>query len=224
MSISKLKFKNMKKIVFLFAAIAALSSCTITKRHYAPGYHVDWKSRNAVKANHDVVAESAQYEIIEPFVQTPTEQILPEVSASSNARTNFEWMNVDGKEVKDDQLAKVSQLPVPSEKVQEEFQTLSLNDEVEETEAQNYSLEPAPEEDINKMALIGFICSVASSLLFFPALPGLIMSIIGYKQIMQGNGTGKGLAIAGIVVGALYTLIILFYIAYFALAIAYGGI
>jgi hypothetical protein len=211
----------MKKIVFLFAAIAALSSCTITKRHYAPGYHVDWKSRNAVKVNHDVVAESAQNEIIEPFVQTPTEQILPEVSASSNARMNFEWMNGDGAEVKGDQLAEVNQLPVPSEQVQEESQTLSLNDEVEETEAQNYSPEPAPEEDINKLALIGFICSVASSFLFFPALPGLILSIIGYKQIMQGNGTGKGLAIAGIVVGALYTLIILIYIAIVAFQVLY---
>jgi hypothetical protein len=103
-------------------------------------------------------------------------------------------------------------LPVPSEQVQDESQTLSLNDEVEETEAQNYSPEPAPEEDINKLALIGFICSVSSLLLVFPALPGLIMSIIGYKQIMQGKGTGKGFAIAGIVVGALYTLIVLLYI------------
>lgn len=216
MSISKLKFKNMKKIIFLFAAIAALSSCTITKRHYAPGYHVDWKPRNTVKVNQDLVDNTVKNETIEPSVQPRTELVLPEVSASTNVSDNFEMMNGDPAEVKDDQLAEVNQLPVPSEQVQDESQTLSLNDEVEEAEAQQYSLEPAPEEDINKMALIGFICSVASSFLFFPALPGLIMSIIGYKQIMQGNGTGKGLAIAGIVVGALYTLIILLYMALFA--------
>lgn len=214
----------MKKVVYLIAAIAALSSCTITKRHYAPGYHVDWKSRNTVKVNQDVVAESAQSEIIEPLVQTPTEQILPEVSASSNESTNFQLMNGDAIEVKVDQSIEVNQLSVSSQYIQEETSAIPLNDRVEEAEAQQFSPESAPEGDINKMALIGFICSVASSFLFFPALPGLIMSIIGYKQIMQGIGTGKGLAIAGIVVGALYTFIILFYIAYFALAYAYGGI
>ena len=34
----------MKKNIFFFAAIVALASCTITKRHYAPGYHVQCKS------------------------------------------------------------------------------------------------------------------------------------------------------------------------------------
>ncbi len=202
--------------MFLFAAVATLSSCTITKRHYAPGYHVDWKSRNAVKVNQDVVAEPAQNEIIEPLVQTRTEQILPEVSASSNVSDNFEMLNGEVSDVQVVQLIEVNQLSASSEQVQVETKTLPLNVQVEETESPLYSPEPAPEDDTNKLALIGFICSVASSFLFFPALPGLIMSIIGYKQIMQGNGTGKGLAIAGIVVGALYTLIILLYMALIA--------
>jgi hypothetical protein len=214
----------MKKIILFFAAIAALSSCTITKRHYAPGYHVDWKSRNAVKVNQDVVAEPAQNEIIVPFAQTPTEQILPEVSASSNARTNFELMNSDVVELKEDQLLTVYPLPTLTEEGSEEPQTLSLNERKEEVATQNYSPEPAPEEDINKMALIGFICSATAPLLFLTAIPGLIISIIGYKQVSQGIGSGKGLAIAGIVLGALYTFVTLIYVAYLIFMIATGGL
>lgn len=214
----------MKKIVFLFAAIAALSSCTITKRHYAPGYHVDWKSRNTVKMNQDVAEEPAQKENVEVIVLNPSEQVYSETSSSSIAMSASGLVYSDVADMKEEQLTEINHLPALTEQGSEEPQTLSLNDGVEEADTQHYSPEPAPEEDINKMALIGFICSVASSFLFFPALPGLIMSIIGYKQIMQGNGTGKGLAIAGIVVGALYTLIILFYIAYFTIAFAYGGI
>lgn len=214
----------MKKIIFFFAAIAALSSCTITKRHYAPGYHVDWKSRNAVKVNQDLVEETAQNEIIEPFAQPATEQVLSELPTSSNSRTNFELINSDVVELNEDQLVAINTLPAESLQIQEESKSLSRNEGKEEVEAQNYSPEPAPEEDINKMALIGFICSAAAPLLFLTAIPGLIISIIGYKQVSQGIGSGKGLAIAGIVLGALYTFVTLIYVAYLIFMIATGGL
>jgi hypothetical protein len=214
----------MKKVVFFFAAIAALSSCTITKRHYAPGYHVDWKSRNSVKVNQDLVEETKQKETIEPFVQLATEQVLSEVSSSSNARTNFELMNSDVVELNEDQLAAVNTLPAPSLQIKEEPKSFSQNEGKVEVKAQNYFPEPAPEEDINKMALIGFICSAAAPLLFLTAIPGLIISIIGYKQVSQGIGSGKGLAIAGIVLGALYTFVTLIYVAYLIFMIATVGL
>ena len=214
----------MKKIIFLFAAVVALTSCSITKRHYAPGYHVDWKSRNAVKVNQDLVEETAQNEIIEPFAQPATEQVLSELPTSSNSRTNFELINSDVVELNEDQLVAINTLPAESLQIQEESKSLSRNEGKEEVEAQNYSPEPAPEEDINKMALIGFICSAAAPLLFLTAIPGLIISIIGYKQVSQGIGSGKGLAIAGIVLGALYTFVTLIYVAYLIFMIATGGL
>ncbi len=49
------------------------------------------------------------------------------------------------------------------------------------------------------MAIAGFVCS------FFIALLGLIFSIVGLCQINKYNGflTGKGLAVAGIVISAI---------------------
>lgn len=81
-----------------------------------------------------------------------------------------------------------------------------------------------PSGNINTLALVGFCLSMGSFILVITALPGLICSIIGLKQIKQGNGEGKGLAIAGIVVGALYSLVIFISLVYFVFLIAYGSI
>lgn len=56
----------------------------------------------------------------------------------------------------------------------------------------------------NKLALAGFIVSMVSLLINFAGLVGLtgaILSGIGLAQVSKGNGKGKGLAIAGLIVG-----------------------
>ncbi len=57
---------------------------------------------------------------------------------------------------------------------------------------------------MNTLALVGFILS------FFISVVGLILSIIGLIQINGANGMqkGKGLAIAGIIIGAIGTVFI----------------
>ena len=52
----------------------------------------------------------------------------------------------------------------------------------------------------NALAIIGFICS------FIFGTVGLILSIISLVQIKQHAQQGKGLAIAGVVIGGLFTL------------------
>lgn len=67
-------------------------------------------------------------------------------------------------------------------------------------------------ESYNMLGLVGFIVSCASMLLNFFGLVGLagtIMSIVGLVQINRDGGKGKGLAIAGICVGGVSTLIFL---------------
>lgn len=69
----------------------------------------------------------------------------------------------------------------------------------------------------NSLAIAGFVCSIMG---FFccgiPALVGLILSIVGYSQIKSRNEGGKGLAVAGIIIGAvLPVLMIVFYVLYF---------
>ena len=61
----------------------------------------------------------------------------------------------------------------------------------------------------NTFALVGFIIS------FFSSIIGLIISVIGYNQIMRNQNTpqeesGKGLAIAGILISAMNIVMFFF--------------
>lgn len=64
--------------------------------------------------------------------------------------------------------------------------------------------QPYAPPKMNTLALVGFILS------FFISIVGLILCIIGLNQINSARGmqTGKGLAIAGIVIGAIGTIFI----------------
>ena len=57
---------------------------------------------------------------------------------------------------------------------------------------------PAPATS-NGMAIAGFVLSLLGI-----SLVGLILSIIGLKKSKELGGAGRGLAIAGIVIGAVY--------------------
>ena len=78
-----------------------------------------------------------------------------------------------------------------------------------------YVVRAAPAvQKTNSLAIAGFVCSIMG---FFccgiPALVGLILSIVGYSQIKSRNEGGKGLAVAGIIIGAvLPVLMIVFYV------------
>jgi hypothetical protein len=69
---------------------------------------------------------------------------------------------------------------------------------------QPYGQPPYVQPKMNTLALVGFILS------FFLSIVGLILCIVGLNQINSANGTqtGKGLAIAGIVIGAIGTVFI----------------
>ena len=64
--------------------------------------------------------------------------------------------------------------------------------------------QPVQQSRSNGMAIAGFICSF-----FFPIL-GLIFSIIGLNKSKTLGGSGKGLAIAGIVISAIGFVISIF--------------
>ena len=63
-----------------------------------------------------------------------------------------------------------------------------------------------PAKQSNGMAIGGFVCSLIGFLLCcggIVSIVGLVLSIIGLNKSKQLNGAGKGLAIAGIIIGAI---------------------
>ncbi len=56
-------------------------------------------------------------------------------------------------------------------------------------------------EATNVLAIIGFIFS------FFIPIVGIVCSIIGYNETIKHNESGRGLALAGIVISAIFMAI-----------------
>ena len=72
----------------------------------------------------------------------------------------------------------------------------------------------------NGMAIAGFVTSLVNAILCCGgiSLISLILSIVGCVNAKKYNGNGKGLAIAGIIISAIFMVIGLIYWLFFGLA------
>ena len=72
----------------------------------------------------------------------------------------------------------------------------------------------APSANYNGLSIAGFSLSCAAIIFNFlfglPGIVGLILSIVGLCQCNKRSEKGRGLAIAGIVIGAVRTLLMIF--------------
>jgi hypothetical protein len=77
----------------------------------------------------------------------------------------------------------------------------------------------------NGLAIASLICSCAG-LFFLPAIPGIVLGFVAHAQIKRSNGAqrGDGLAIAGIIVGFGWLVLLAFGIALGARNTTSGGI
>jgi hypothetical protein len=197
----------MKKIIFLLAAIAALSSCTITKRHYAPGYHVEWKSLRSkeVTVGSNEIDEVTKDQVT---INDPAESI-----AILTSNQNEDVILIDGKIPPAINLQFQRDTTIVDEKEQEDFHQATSE---EKGSPQESAKNPEIDQScyINKMALLGFILTISSLYLIFTFIPGVIFSFIGYKQIKEGKGIGLGLAKTGIAFGFAGVLALLAFVVY----------
>ena len=218
----------MKKSTFLFAAIVALASCTITKRHYAPGYHVQWKNAKATDrqsmpiCNHDFDAQD--FSKIKSSASMES-SVLQELALSQNGYG--EWSFVKSTFFQIEQVNNSVDSPEGfidenqyAPEVQGTFRDLNVPtifaDTITDTSSEdNHEIE---ESKVNRTAIVGVI-------LAYLGLPTLILSAIGIglcfsalDEIKSNGGRGKTLAWFGII-GPI--VIAIAYIVFFALA--YGG-
>lgn len=62
---------------------------------------------------------------------------------------------------------------------------------------------PAPQARTNGLAIAGLICSgLGLHTCGLTAIAGLILSLLALRQIRERGGKGKGVAVAGVVIGA----------------------
>lgn len=80
-------------------------------------------------------------------------------------------------------------------------------------------------QSANGMAVASLVMGIAG--LFFCGITGILGLIFGYiarRQIREGNGSGDGMAIAGIVLGWVWVALLVVASLIFALTFAVGGV
>ncbi len=224
----------MRKILLLFAAIAVLSSCTITKRHYAPGYHVDWKSMNATQnqnrvpltietsnENKSVVANLETVEISTVNHHESIEHAYP-VSHMLDG-TNLEMQDMAGNDI--DPKGFVNQGTKENALEDEEY---PLNSIEILTDTLNDPISTSPDLSsntrVNRKAIWGLILSAIGLPGFVLSGVGVLLCALALDEIKKNGGRGKVLAKIGIAIPATIAAIIVlwFIVLMIALVIEQG--
>jgi hypothetical protein len=195
----------MKKQLYIFgtamvAMVFLLSGCSITKRHYSPGYHVEWHKSGANHLAKEEVSKDFKNGKEEELIVHSHEESkqLQNVISPIEGQVESESMitDVDGFGGEEDPSTERARVENISENASNQF-----NQSTEEkTEDNSGSMEDkavqAPPTENNIFALLGLIFSIVPGL----GLLGLIFSLVGLSQIKKDGGEGKKLAIAGIII------------------------
>ena len=197
----------MRKILLLFAAIAALSSCTITKRHYAPGYHVEWKSLGNNKIeNRNVENQASNLDESDPI---SNDKLVCDLE--TDVELIQQSPNVIGESLNTFDSSQELEESGSVELFISRNQTITRDTIIDDAKPSDYDSKIIHiKSEKNKLALIGFYLSLLGLWLPLTVLPGFICSLMAYKQIKKGKGVGKKDAVAGMLISGIYMFVVAF--------------
>jgi hypothetical protein len=193
--------------LILLAVVVSLASCTIEKRHYRKGYHVEWKGRNEtaelVKSKKQEEFKSEEIVVLEePALIEESDvalsQPLPQTTIIQNEASNVAPVVV---------AKKASNISESKTKVPV-FQSIVKQLPI----AKMAKAKMAAGNDsgwhwgtIVMAIFLGLYIAlwVLVGFGFFLDIPMLIFGIIGWSGSNKNGNSGKGLAIAGTILAAL---------------------
>lgn len=229
--------KGTKYLLFIgIIALIAMSSCTIQKRVYSKGYHIEWNktkhSTNNPKTEKDQLAdqtEKSQPEQIAELEADKNETVDPSnqvesIDLASNDNTPPVTRNRD----------RSSLLINLKEKRIEIENAVKLNIPVKKRTNEEPDPDRDEEEEMSIPALLGLVFGVliyvfSIGSIFIPFgfilvlacfLLSLILSIVGMVETSKGGKAGRGFAIAGLVLSIVYILLLV--LAVVLLFLAFG--
>lgn len=216
------KLTQLLSSVFIMTVI--LSSCSVEKRVYQSGYHIEWR-KNKHNFHGKELVESSSYKVVDSNVENSTVQTFISDTTGSlpsqwTAEANTELASADNSIC----------IPLPQNKFLSSGDFIVLNNryfapfEINESDKKqskkllNTIRQYAKDDDnTNGLAIASFVCGVAWVLFlwFLPLLTiissilGIIFGIISLRQIRksedsheQSSQKGGGLAFAGLICGA----------------------
>jgi hypothetical protein len=182
--------------IVLIHIIFTISSCTLTKRHNQPGYHVEWhfgKNVSTLKPQQFNDETLLSGENVEPYYQ---EYEHPVLIASENSDPGIECFTHSVTEKDANKVLKLSE---------------HRSDSEAQSSSKLLSKKSLPQKHANELVvhwtagaalglgILGFVVP------FFPCIAAIVFGIVALNKINSEPDTyrGRGLAIAGIVLGAL---------------------
>jgi hypothetical protein len=202
--------KTIKQISFIgLTIIFVLNSCTMEKRVYTSGYHVAWKNGKHNSNKHELLHTENEKQIVRNQIVKVGQTVT---ATNSVEKTSARILIEDNITVSADK----QQIIIPKK---EKINLLLSNkvttaDEEKQTEPSFKSefkkgtkmlLADGDAPKTNGLALSGFICSLVGLFLFgfILGVLALIFSAIGLGKINKDTSKwkGKGMAIAGIIIG-----------------------
>jgi hypothetical protein len=197
--------KTAKNLVLLGIVMSAfLSSCTMQKCVYSKGYYVDWFDGKSKKENPKTTDKVSSDELNISCNQLSHEK--KEVAQNEAIVTEKvdESMAVASSEDNEVLIAQKDRSKSPvSESISASDDVSSFRNEFKN--GVGVIMSPPDDQRTNGMALAGFICSLVGLFIFGVVLGvlGIIFSAIGLGKIAKDSSRwkGKGMAIAGLVVG-----------------------
>jgi hypothetical protein len=221
--------KSIKHLLFLaLAIILVMSSCSLEKRIYMSDYHIEWTDADRITSPQMVLNGSSK-KLIEPnqIVEVDKSEITtydinnsPNVIDYKNTISTCEKSIVSPKKKRNSIQSSLKKIKRDEVKKGKDSLKFELKKEIK-----NLISSSEENEEWSNMAIAGFVCSVLGILLLLvPPLAivlsilGIVFSSIGLRQTRNGK-RGRGLAIAGLVIGILPFFLLLVFIALLVVAL-----
>lgn len=217
--------KLIKPSIIILLILLILQACTIEKRAFMPGYHIDWKYSTPISNNHSIKEKTdntftkiekdsiVNQELIlvsenNNDAKNSSEQTinisqrLDQTNSKENLRA-FNSKNIEHKELKINQTN--------SKEIKKELKAKKTIVQKEKSYDDHYG------SDLNIFALISIIAALLSIIFagialisLTVAILGLIFGILGNNEISRGDylyGLNKMFAVIGIVISSIMILV-----------------
>lgn len=217
-------FQTIKKTSLLFLLIVFIvQSCTIEKRAFMPGYHIDWRSNKSIPASKAISEKateiSSKNEIDSLYNdEIKSENVAENLSENQNIYKSKQELSI-ANQVVNKNVKTTATHPVKNKIIH--LTSKKINQKVIKSNRAIIQKNSYDDEeygsDLNIFSLISFIAAILSAALAAVplislglAIGGLVLGILGNNEISRGDylyGLNKTFAVIGIVISSIMILI-----------------
>lgn len=184
----------------LLLLVLSYSSCTVEKRVYSSGYHIEWNNSNRLAKKELGNANKAKSQIVtaeeSEIVSSVHHHSVEEIDQKMIASADYEPIVNDKKE--NSNLA-----PIRNSALDKQETTLDPSI-IANSKTEKYTLSENSVENPqkNKMALASFISAILA-ILYVGVIPSLLLGAIALSQFKKNPGKykNKWMATTGVVIG-----------------------